>query len=228
MPTATTSDAEKSERALVMWRTALVASGLYLGVPQTVDAVQWMRDGRTLRLVARNPDGVTPGTVPVIRQIYGEAGESISLSLLVQITEDDFWMMPDGFWRSGSGGARKFSDVKLTCTGAAVDNHPLPADFNNALHTLEHIMDGAKSTGATQEGVIKTTNEGPKLRFRHQLFQVRLFSYLPPSPHYISTTQRGVQTHAGGDGDDLQGKDYMSSQQSTNLNLQQTQPMKST
>jgi len=119
-----------------------------------------------------------PGSIPVIRQLYGKAGESVSLSLLVQLTEEDFWMMPDGYWRGGSAGARKFSDVKLTCTGAAIGEDPLAADFDNALHTLEYIMDSAKSTGATQEGVIKATDQGPKLRFRHQLFQVSIFTFV--------------------------------------------------
>jgi len=52
VPTLTTSQTEKRKRALVLWHTALVAGGLYLGVPQTAHAVQWMRDGRMVRLIA--------------------------------------------------------------------------------------------------------------------------------------------------------------------------------
>ena len=103
----------------------------------------------------------------------GPAGESVELSCLFQITEDDFWLMPDTKWRGDQGGARKFSDIKLTCTGAVLSFHPLDNDFEIALKSLRGLMESAKTPGSIIEGIIKTgEGDETKIRLRHQPFHV--------------------------------------------------------
>ena len=202
-PNAATKEDDEMKSHLAIWRTALIASGQYLGVRQTVHAVQWMRDGQTLRLIACNSDAIRPGPVPVIRQVGGDTGESVSLSLLVQLTEDDFWMMPDAFWRGPAGGACKFADIKLTCTGAPVQHAPLPDDFDTALHMLEELMDAAKSN-AIREGVIKSNHGMFKLRFRHQPFHVSSYTAATPIHLLHFSHKQGAESHSGDDSSDPQ------------------------
>jgi hypothetical protein len=55
------------------------------------------------------------------------------LSIIVYITDEDFWLMSDGAWRGPSDYSSAFADIKLTCTGTG---HPYPflqEDFNAAI-----------------------------------------------------------------------------------------------
>ena len=101
LPALDISKNEKNALKLRAWREALIRAGSYLGDPGTTKVVGWMKDGQTHWLVVHE-EGEKRVIVPAKTR---PADESIELSCVFQITEDDFWLMPDARWRGDGGGA---------------------------------------------------------------------------------------------------------------------------
>ena len=140
----------------------------------------WLKDGRRHRLVwkedvAKADDlfkaSIADGHAPLATII-----PNAELSMIVTITDDDCWLMADGAWRGPSEYARAFSDIKLTCTGAAPSYSYLLQDFNAAVANIEHFMKRSDTYGAKRVGLLVGMDGAKKIRFRHVPFVVRDFA----------------------------------------------------
>jgi hypothetical protein len=96
------------------------------------------------------------------------------LSTIVYITEDDFWLSSDGYWKGPTQYCQTLADLKITCTGRAPHRGSLKREFATAIQTLEDVMRSA----LTEEYKIKpvtvhsaATGE-VKIKFRHKVFEV--------------------------------------------------------
>jgi hypothetical protein len=97
------------------------------------------------------------------------------LSMIVEVTEEDCWIMADSAWRGPIEAAPEFSDITLTCTGGAPPYYGLFDDFQEVVNNLEHLvrMTGDRHPVAT--GVIMCDcrdRRDRKIMFQHKPFLV--------------------------------------------------------
>ncbi|KAG5634481.1 hypothetical protein H0H81_001803 [Sphagnurus paluster] len=84
-------------------------------------------------------EGSTPPHIPPL--------DVVNLSIVVEITTEDFWMTSCGLWKGPNRGCNAFSDMKLTCTGAKPTHAVFSPDYPTAIGNLKYLMDIAATEG---------------------------------------------------------------------------------
>lgn len=104
--------------------------------------------------------------------------------MVVKLTEDGFWMAPDGFFRGESIYTKTFADVKLSCLGSAPDSAS-PAsmftpDWAHVIANVDHLRNAIATTGSLKQGLLTASNSNSsiKMKFTHKLFEVCSFCFV--------------------------------------------------
>jgi hypothetical protein len=93
-----------------------------------------------------------------------------TLTMVMQVVPGQSWLYPDGKWTGPTQFVRRFSDIKLLCTGTAPSHMRFHDDYKTSIANLNGIMDEMRTSGNPTMGVITTPDE--YLKLRHNLFVV--------------------------------------------------------
>ena len=117
---------------------------LYLGSSAFHDKahVTWDHWGRGNGLLIEN------NTPPTERKLA-------TLSAVVRITTEDFWMVPCGMWKGPTKACPTFADMKLTCTGDSSGEQIFKDDYDVAIDNLRWLMEKTETPGVdNKRGVL--------------------------------------------------------------------------
>jgi hypothetical protein len=179
----TSADSPEAFRAqrLQNARHNLVTTGLYLGENAFRSQVVWRHVGRSNELVTKtSAEAVAAAQNAQLGSDAPDVAISASLepailSVITQISDDDYWLTPCAMWRGSTSAAATLADAKATCIGGASRHVVIAPDFTKFLTNIRWIMDQTRTPCyKRQEGVVV---DG-LLKFRHVLFEVRLCSLL--------------------------------------------------
>ncbi|KAM6490330.1 hypothetical protein JOM56_014307 [Amanita muscaria] len=158
-------------------RRKLLEEGTYLGAGKTENhpRVKWARMGSTDYVTFVNTD--KPGASD-----SGEGGAHTSslsspmapppavLTMVIQISEDNYWLTPCGMWKEPTDMANTLADVKLSCIGEVPKHDIFAPDFKNVVENLSTIRKAKFTKGyPKQVGILLPGEE--RIKFRHVLFQ---------------------------------------------------------
>lgn len=154
----------------------------YLGVLTASDRLVWTRRGRADIIIDKNAadDAEQSRKLQSLNESddttipQAEPPDPAILTVVVTLTQDDYWLTSCGMWKGPTTAAPHLSDVKPTCTGGVPEHPVFAADFSTLLDNIKHLMEKVKTPGfkATQ-GILVHGNVGqPKIKFRHTLFEV--------------------------------------------------------
>ena len=164
------------ESILAPLRNRLLDSGLYLASASFQDTVTWYDEGRRKRLVEK-------AEVAAVEERYRAAlatdrvlptaqpRDAIS-SVIVHITDEEFWLMPEGGFRGPPESVATLGDLQLSCTGRAPDVAYLRHDFEAALNNLEYVINVGARENAVTSGLVVEREGVKKLEVRHIPFVV--------------------------------------------------------
>jgi hypothetical protein len=147
-------------------RVALSSLKSYAAARNLPDLVTWINDGTDTRLVFKS-DLENASNLAYVR--------NAQLSMIVQVTEEDCWIMADSAWRGPTEVAPEFSDITLTCTGGAPPYLGLFDDFLEVVNNLEHLVRMAGDRRPVSTGVIMRDcrdRRDRKIMFQHKPFLV--------------------------------------------------------
>ena len=159
----------------------LLTSGLYLGNNHfKIDDVTWQQIGFNTCLItkesaiARNASNTMLGEMAsaedTTQTVTGDYELAVLLAI-IQISDQDFWMMPDGNWRGPNQYCPTFADLKLTCTGKTLTSTPFEEDFMTVLTNVTTLMNLSARFGMQRGLFIKQPPER-KIKFCHVLFKI--------------------------------------------------------
>ena len=114
------------------------------------------------------------------------------LSIVVQLVPGQSWLYPDGRWTGPTKFVRRFTDVKLLCTGAAADHPRFANDYGTAVANLNEIMGLVGDTKNDRNSILS----GPanQIRVRHPLFTVcPTYLTLKISPSLLTPDLRSMR-----------------------------------
>ncbi|KAM6490375.1 hypothetical protein JOM56_014139 [Amanita muscaria] len=86
--------------------------------------------------------------------------------MVVQISEDDFWLTSCGMYKGPSLMVPTLAKVKPTCVGVAPKHDVFTGDFKRASETIKNLMENAITKD--RKGILVP---GGKIKFRHVLFE---------------------------------------------------------
>ena len=97
-----------------------------------------------------------------------------TLSAIVILTDEDFWLSSDGFWEESTSRALSITDVTLTCTGADPRRHELRGHFNNVIANVIALVGRLRTNTHCKKHVrvMSAITLEPKIKFQHRLFEV--------------------------------------------------------
>jgi hypothetical protein len=183
----TQTPSERLRSLLQETRQQLVEEGGYMGDRQlmTQNTVVWRRIGRGHCLVTKEWAETTAEAHTRIasqqteeEENFEEGPDMATLSAVVKITTEDFWMMSCGMWKGPSEMTPSFQDIKLTCTGGIPDDEVFCADYKTVLDNARRLMTEVESNSFDgKRGFLITRGNTHKLKFRHVLFEVRTNSH---------------------------------------------------
>ena len=146
---------------LIQTHQILKQSKFYLGGDQVLKKVKWVCDGRADRLVVNGPP--SEGSF-----------EMASLSAIVRVEHNDFWMTPDAGYQKPSAIWKDLLDVKPSCVVSAPDLQPVKDDFQQVVANLQHLQGEMRTPGYEMGKAFFTGGHAETQRFkvRHVLFEV--------------------------------------------------------
>lgn len=95
-----------------------------------------------------------------------------TLTIVAQLVPGQSWLYPDGRWTGPTKYLRRFTDIKLLCTGGAATHPRFTNDYTTAIGNLTTIMSQVGDSRNNRNTVVS----GPtsQIRLRHALFTVRI------------------------------------------------------
>lgn len=93
------------------------------------------------------------------------------LTIIAQLVPGQSWLYPDGRWTGPTQYVRRFTDIKLVCTGGAPTHSEFADDYTAAIANLNEIMGRIEDSRNNRNTVI--CGSGNHIRIRHALFRVR-------------------------------------------------------
>ena len=158
----------------------LLESGLYLGDRSVREKVAWAQDGKSHKLVIKSS---IPSAEALAMDNDSDSDgspnsalvpEPATLSAVVLLSDQDFWMVADAGYRGPGKFNREFADVKPSCSGGIPDVDPFKSDFAEVTANVHWLMDSIATRGFKQKkGFVTGPADAPRLKVRHILFEVR-------------------------------------------------------
>lgn len=135
-------------------------SDFYLGGPKVMEKVTWACEGWADCLV-------------------DSASEVATLTTIVRIDGNDFWMVSDGAYNWPSTVWKELADVKLSCAVCAPDLQPVKVDYDQVVANLHELQRQVVTPGYQMGKSFFLASKGDMERFkiRHVLFEVSALSH---------------------------------------------------
>ena len=196
IPAAPEEVAERLDTKMRIIHQTLFLKGEYLSDSAVCGRVCWVSSGSGHKLIIRTEDLSIPNTnnlplspVDSVSSPHpGNSGDTepsspsrsptpsptpivpATLAMVVQIEPGQSWLYPDGKWTGPTHFVRRFTDVKLLCTGSAPSHMRFHSDYKTSTTNLNRLMDEVRTTGNPTIGVIS----GPDgyVKVCHSLFTV--------------------------------------------------------
>jgi hypothetical protein len=150
-------------------RDTLLHSGLYLGDHDLLQHVHWEPNGRKDSLFITEPP-------PPTEQSAGSLQKNLAtLSTVVQISHNNFWLMSDAGWRGSTKITPHLHDAKATCVGVAPRDTPIFLnDFLIAVENAKNLQQQTATPDLQMRYGFACNGEGQftEFKFRHVLFEV--------------------------------------------------------
>lgn len=108
------------------------------------------------------------------------------LSIVTQLVLGQSWLYPDGRWTGPTRYVRRFTDIKLLCTGGAATHPRFVNDYGTAIANLNTILGRVEDARNEQNSII--SGPASHIRVRHPLFTVRP-TYVTPTPLHNTDLQ---------------------------------------
>jgi len=122
-----------SASQLVHSHHKLKQSDLYLRGDQVLQKVIWVHDGCADRLAVK---GETGGEERKDKANY----EMVSLSAIVRIDRNNFWMSSDAGYQRPSTVWKDLVDVKPSCAVCTLDLQPAKGDYEKVVENLQQLQ----------------------------------------------------------------------------------------
>lgn len=178
-------------------RQGLMSRGEYLADPTLPERVGWEPYGRGQRLVVLPPPSPSPSTreaTPLPDSSDAVAAnpsddssptpdesdassdeptkESVPavLTIVTKLVPGESWLYPDGRWTGPTRYVRKFTDLKLLCTGGPPAHPRFVNDYAASIANLNSIMGRIEDSRNERNAIV--SGPGNHIRARHQLFTV--------------------------------------------------------
>ena len=151
----------------------LLTSGTYLANPQFRDNVEWIRNGKSHKLVKKSSPTNSAATDADGDSTTPTLPEMAILSIIVVISSEDFWLTSDAGWKGVTKFSKSFADVKPSCTAERPTFEGLSEDFDTAIQNLKWLQDQIATHGFhTKKGLLVGNAGLPQIKIRHVLFEV--------------------------------------------------------
>ena len=160
---AKTTSAQNAAARLVEAHQVLSTSKFYLGKPDVLDHVEWVREGRANRLVVK------------VEKNIEKALEMARLCTIVKINRDDFWLTSDAGYQKPLVVWKSLAEVKPSCAMTMPDVQPVKMDYSRVVANL-HNLQGRITTPGYQMGkgfFLSARGDVQRFKLRHILFEVR-------------------------------------------------------
>ena len=111
---------------------------------------------------------------------HGIPQEPAIFSAVLQISPDNCWLTPCGYWKGPTQVTPKFEDLKLSFQAEQPTDDPFHTDFTHVLNNVHAIIvrqiENIADKNAIVKGFLSITRgkPSPLLKFRHILFEVTL------------------------------------------------------
>ncbi|KAF9232798.1 hypothetical protein BU15DRAFT_80809 [Melanogaster broomeanus] len=147
-------------------RENLLHSGFYLGDQDLVHHVHWAPNGRKDSLFINKP-------LQSHTSSSDNATELTTLSTVVRIMDNNFWLTSDVGWRAPTSITAHLHDAKATCVGVAPRSGPFHADFLIAAQNATNLQQQIATPDFNLRYGFACTGEGEstQFKFRHVLFE---------------------------------------------------------
>ena len=164
---------------LVAIRQKLLGRGMYLGHDSVRDNVKWQRirradhviDAREVPPSSTSTETPEDGSQPSPSTSSGDEPEIATLSAIVKISSDGFYLTSDGNYRPGGKVVKRLSEVRPSCICEAPTIEPFKSDFERVLENLRWLQREAITPGFTAKiGLFPALPNCFKVR--HVLFEV--------------------------------------------------------
>jgi len=131
--------------------------------------VEWVRDGRADRLAVKT-DSIGGETKDTSQYIM------VTLTAIVHIDRDDFWMTSDAGYRRPSTVWKGLRDVKPSCAVCIPDLQPARGDYDQVVKNLEQLQAEIVTPGYQMGKGFFLALKGDAKRFKiqHVLFDVSI------------------------------------------------------
>ena len=109
--------------------------------------------------------------------------DPVVFSVVLDISHDDCWLTPCGYWKGPNQVTKKFEDLKLSFQGEQPDNEVFALDFPNILSNLHLLFNQQVQNIGDKKATLRaflSTSKGKTtdvLKFRHAVFEVRLYTH---------------------------------------------------
>ncbi|KAI5982437.1 hypothetical protein EDD15DRAFT_2377846 [Pisolithus albus] len=164
---------------LSLARERLLHGGFYLGDSSIIDSLHWVEFGRCHALTSIsipdcNADDETSQTIPPVElRAEPSCPDHATLSAIVRIDRNDFWLTSDGGYQGPTALCKEILHVKPSCTLTDPACMPVSADFPAALETLRMLTEKCVTPGySAGTSFFSTDAEGAsRFKLRHKLFE---------------------------------------------------------
>jgi len=158
---------------------------VYLGDPDAHARLEWIRSGND-NIAVKKGDDVNDQISSKHLSNHQQPG-SPTLSAIVLLTEEDFWLSSDGYWEDPTPSSPSFADVTISCTGAAPPPKDILADFGNVVENINVLVGRMRTRERNMKHVrvLSAITLSPKVKFQHNLFKKRHL----PSPETVGENE---------------------------------------
>ncbi|KAF9230627.1 hypothetical protein BU15DRAFT_83395 [Melanogaster broomeanus] len=147
-------------------RDDLLHSGFYLGDHDLINRVHWAPNGRKDSFFVNE-------AVQSHTSSSDDATELATLSAVVRIMDNNFWLTSDAGWRAPTSITPHLHDAKATCVGVAPRSGPFRPDFFVAVQNATNLQQQVATQDFNLRYGFACTGEGEstQIKFRHVLFE---------------------------------------------------------
>jgi hypothetical protein len=151
----------------------------WAGALDLCENLSWISDGTHSRLAWKRDIASSLNLAKVANRYEYAIVPNAHLAMVVQLTENDFWMMADSGWRGPTDLAPAFADINLTCTAAAPPLDPtctaltvLRDDFHDIFSNMQDIVRLSGDNQLSGKGFLLEENGEKKIILHHAPFIV--------------------------------------------------------
>ena len=165
-PAISSSTPQSFAAQLMKSHQHLSLSDFYLGRETVLQKVAWVHEGRADRLIVKGETGND--------ELKGETSqtEMATLTVIVRVDHNDFWMTLDGGYARPSIVWKELAEVKLTCAACSPDLEPAKGVYDQVITNLQSLQCDIVMPGYQMGKGFFLGGKGDRFKLCHMLFEV--------------------------------------------------------